>query len=26
LGGFGFGNLLQAAAPDLQRYFKLKAM
>ncbi len=26
LGGVGFGNLLQAAAPDLQRYLKLKAM
>ncbi len=26
LGGVGIGNLLQAAAPDFQRYLKLKAM
>jgi len=26
LGGFGIGNILQAAAPDFERYLKLKAM
>lgn len=26
LGGMNMSNLLQAAAPDLQRYLKLKAM
>jgi len=26
MGGLNFGNLLQTAAPDLERYLKLKAM
>jgi hypothetical protein len=26
LGGFNVGKLLQAAAPDLERYLKLKSM
>ncbi len=26
LGGAGFGNLIGAAMPDLERYMKLKAM
>jgi hypothetical protein len=26
MGGVGIGNLLQAAAPDVERYLKLKAM